>query len=115
MISMKTMPANIQKNMHHLEDDIKDLDEQLTLILDLIKAEESIQPYKSTYCTNCDKSCGRTNAEIYNCIMERVNQTGDDAEKKQYTKDFLEKDLQHLIDIIKTCKKNLETIKRHYE
>ena len=111
---MKTTPPNIKKNIHHLEKDIRDIDKQLTLILNLIQAEESIQPYESTYCTNCDKSCGRTNAEIYNCIMERMNQTGDDTDKKQYTKDFLEKDLQHLIDIIKTCKKNLEAIKKNY-
>lgn len=109
---MNNSPAHIKTTLQNLEENINDLDDQLSLIISLIQKEESIQPFESTYCTNCDKSCGRTNAEIYNCIMDRIKQTGDETEQQQYTKDFLEKDLQHLIEIIESCKKDLETIKR---
>ena len=109
---MKNTPATIKIIIRHLEKDIMEIDEQLSLVLTLIQAEESIQPYENTYCTNCDKICGRTNAEIYNCIMDRMKQTGENKEKQKYTKNLLEKDLQYLLDIIETCKKNLETIKK---
>jgi uncharacterized protein Veg len=108
---MKNIPANIKTNIQYLEKNIQDLDKQLSCILTHNQTKELIKPYKSIFCIKSDKSRGRTNAEIYNYIIERMKQT--EGDKEQYTKDFLEKDSQHLIYSIKNRKKTLIQQKRH--
>lgn len=87
-----------------LQEIIADIDKaigDLEQILGHITKEDSIDPYESTFCKTCEKPCGRSNAEIYNCMMHKLEQTKNVQErynKSEYAKEYLEKDLESTIN-----------------
>jgi hypothetical protein len=91
--------------------------ENLNRIFQLIKYETEIISYEETYCKHCKEPCGRSNAEIFNCMMAKFDQK-QTGRIKQYTKEYLEHDLQLLINQLEEKEKQLkvvlENIQKHH-
>jgi hypothetical protein len=107
------MNRNINKIpniLQSVQEDIFNGLKQLDIIIKLIQKEESIDSFEENYCTNCDRSCGRTNVEIYNCIMDKKKQhnTNENLNSKHsYSKETLEKDLHVLKKSLEICQLNI--------
>ena len=85
----------------------------LRFIIKKVENEDSIDAFKSSYCKDCDKPCGRSNAEIYNCMMKKLDHAKkiqEQYEEMQYTKDYLEKDLDQLHKKLNECNKKMNAI-----
>jgi CRISPR/Cas system-associated endonuclease Cas1 len=99
------------KDLENIIDDIDKTISDLEQILKLIAQKESIDSYKSIFCTTCDKPCGRSNAEIYNCMIHRLEQTKDVKDRYndvEYAKEYLEKDLKSIVNDLRKKNKNLK-------
>jgi len=98
---------DLEKIIHDIDKTISDLEQ----ILKRITQEESIYSYKSIFCTTCDKPCGRSNAEIYNCMIHRLEKTKDAQDRYnevEYAKEYLEKDLESIINDLRKKNNNLK-------
>jgi len=98
-VNLKEIKDNITVSIHHLREIIKS-----------VKNEDSIDSYESSYCTDCDNECGRSNAEIYNCMIEKLSQAQQVQEQydnMQYTKDFLISDLEKIEKTLIDCDKKV--------
>lgn len=96
---------------NEISQDIKQAILDLEKILLITSNQQRIDSFEETYCTNCKQPCGRSNAEILNCVMnKRKMKTNIHSRSKEhtYTKEFLEHDLKQ---IIQDLKKKYEEIK----
>ena len=92
--------------------DIQQNIEEITRIKDLVLDENEIVSYEGAYCKNCKEPCGRSNAEIYNCMMEKINKKNEKQlePNTQYTKENLEQDLKSLITDLQEKEKVVKRI-----
>lgn len=89
----------------------------LNRITDLVSNEKQISSYEQTYCKQCKEPCGRSNAEIYKCMMARkqLNNESRPEEIQQYTKEYLEKDLKEIVMDLEKKEKHLKQIMEKIE
>ena len=103
---MKEDQDTIEKMIQYIQKDLSIGLEKLQKIINIIQNKDSIDSHEKNQCKNCDKNCGRTNAEIYTCIMDKIQQTKkieDQYERQQYTKEILEQDLINLKITLDNC------------
>ena len=105
---------DLQTTIEDLKEAISDLEE----ILSIVSAQDTIESFEGAYCEDCHESCGRSNAEIFNCMRNKISLTRAIEERYQdqeYAKEYLEKDLEKIISDLKEkydeFKKILMTIK----
>lgn len=101
LLEISTILKDIQQG-------IKDLNQ----IAELVSNEKQIKSYDQTYCKQCKEPCGRSNAEIYKCMMarKRVKEHNKLEDIQQYTKEYLEKDLKEIISDLEKKEKHLKQI-----
>jgi hypothetical protein len=90
----------LQTTIDNLDEVINDLEQILTLV----SFQDSIEPFEGTYCKDCHEPCGRSNAEIYNCMIKKISLKEHKlgrSDEKDYTKEHLEKDLEQIIEDLK--------------
>jgi len=117
------MPQESYKDKHLLSDltaILKDLRQgiiDLHRIRTLVIDETKIISFEDTYCKNCKEPCGRSNAEIYNCLMAKMkkNKTKRYDTIQQYTKEYLEQDLEKIIHDMKEKENHLLLIMEKIE
>ena len=56
-------------------DDFEEVIRVLKQMLTIVSSKESIESIKGEYCEDCNEPCGRSNAEIYNCMMNRISKS----------------------------------------
>lgn len=93
--------------------DIKQSIEDLESIQKRVHNETKIISYEETFCRNCKEPCGRSNAEIFNCMMGKTGK--EPSKSKQYSKEYLENDLQRTIENLKKRKQHLTKIMEKIE
>jgi len=99
-VNLKEIKEDIQKSLHDLHH-----------IIQFVQNEDSINSYESSYCKECDQDCGRSNAEIYNCMVDKLKhfqQVQQHYDRLQYTKDFLITDLEDIEKLLTICNKKVD-------
>ena len=100
-----------------ITNDITKAIEDLNHINQLVKKETEISSYEEKFCKQCKEPCGRSNAEIFNCMMTKINKNQTNNEINHYTKEYLEHDLQALIKKLAEkqarLQKIMENIQKH--
>jgi flagellar hook-basal body complex protein FliE len=81
-------------------------------IISLVSDEKEIISFENFYCKQCKEPCGRSNAEILKCVTTRKNNTQKKRHKtnEQYTKEYLEQDLNEIIIDLQKKEKHLKQI-----
>jgi type II secretory ATPase GspE/PulE/Tfp pilus assembly ATPase PilB-like protein len=109
-----TLVHDLQKTVDDLKEAITDLEE----ILSIVTNQDSIESFEGAYCEDCHEQCGRSNAEIFNCMRNKISLTKAIEERyqeKEYAKEYLEEDLEKIIEDLKEkheeFKKILMTLK----
>lgn len=101
-----------------LRNDIKQAIIDLEEILSLISDQQRIDSFNETFCKNCKQPCGRSNAEILNCVIKKRHIQTDMDERsydKPYTKEYLEQDLKKIIQDLKAKYEDIELIDKKNE
>lgn len=99
----------ILNDISSIKKEIKQASEHLHRINQSVINEPEIISYEKTHCNQCKEPCGRSNAEIFNCMMAKLNQNQTEG-ITQYTKENLELDLQDLIKELDKKQQNLQKI-----
>lgn len=89
--------------LSNLKNDLKDI----YTIKKRIFEEDEIRSFKEGFCKQCKEPCGRSNAEIYRCMMKKMKK---ENTPQQYTKEQLEHDIQELIQHLEKNEKQLTYI-----
>ena len=102
---MKEDQDTLEKKIQFIQRDLSIGLEKLQKIINIIQNKDSIDSHEENQCKNCDKNCGRTNAEIYTCIIDKIQQKKieDHYESQHYTKEILEQDLINLKKTLDNC------------
>lgn len=109
-MSYQQYPAQqLIQDISSIKMDITKAIEDLHHINHLVSNETEIISYEETFCKQCKEPCGRSNAEIFNCMMAKLNQK-QNHEIKKYTKEYLEHDLKELIKDLEEKEKHLQKI-----
>lgn len=106
----------IEAMMHEVIDDLGNWINNLQHIIHSVQNEDSIDSYESSYCENCDKPCGRSNAEIFNCMMKKMQhaqKVQSQYDSMHYTKDYLQEDLKDLKKGLEQCNDKINTLMKN--
>jgi len=96
LIDMTTILSN-------LKDDLKGI----YRIKKRIFEEDEIRSFEQDFCKECKEPCGRSNAEIYRCLMKKMKK---EKNPQHYTKEQLEHDIEELIQHLEKNEKMLTSI-----
>ena len=102
----------VEINLKEIKEDITNSLDHLREIIKSVKNEDSIDSYESSYCKDCDKQCGRSNAEIYSCMIDKLDQAQQVQQQydtMQYTKDSLIYDLEKIEKTLTECNEKVAT------
>lgn len=99
----------ILKDISSIKKDIIQTSEHLQRINQAVINEPEIISYEKSNCKQCKEPCGRSNAEIFKCMMAKRNQNQTEG-ITQYTKDYLERDLKDLIIELDKKQQDLQKI-----
>lgn len=105
--------ADIQKIIDKTSADLKQIITDLEEIISLISNQERIDSFENRFCKNCNEPCGRSNAEILNCVIEKQKLTkkrNQEDKNKTYMKEYLEKDLNKMLKDLKLRYEDIQTI-----
>jgi hypothetical protein len=105
----KELLSEISTILSDIEETIQDIDS----IQRQVHNETKIISYEETFCNSCEEPCGRSNAEIFNCMKTKINE--DSTENKQYSKEYLEQDLQKTREDLQKRKQHLTKIMEKIE
>jgi hypothetical protein len=104
--------------LNNIKQDLSRILKQIEFIIKAIHKLKAIDSYKSSACEDCDKNCGRTNAEILKCLMKKSNHIKHDQNRydaQNYTKEILESDLKNMETTIQICYSKLNEVIETYE
>jgi hypothetical protein len=104
---MEVSISDLTEELKKIIDDINNAISDLQQILDLVYSEKEITSYDSSYCKDCNESCGRSNAEVYNCMMKKIQKTNQIQQRYndiEYSKEYLQSDLRKIIEDLKQRK-----------
>jgi DNA repair exonuclease SbcCD ATPase subunit len=104
---MEVTISDLTEELKKIIDDINNAISDLQQILDLVYSEKEITSYDSSYCKDCKEPCGRSNAEVYNCMMKKIQKTNQIQQKYnniEYSKEYLQSDLKKIIEDLKQRK-----------
>lgn len=106
ILDISTISDNIKQDINQLKD-----------IINLINIQKEITSYEQEHCKQCNEPCGRSNAEIFNCMMNKKNlKNGNIPEHiKRYPKEYLERDLKEITADLEENKKRLTEIMEKIE
>ena len=107
--STKKLLSDMTTILADIKQSITDLDS----IQKRVHNETKITSYEETFCRNCKEPCGRSNAEIFNCMMTKMNK--EPVQSEQYLKEYLEHDLQKTVQDLKKRKQHLTKIMEKIE
>jgi hypothetical protein len=94
-------------------DGIKQGIDDLHRMTNLVLKESKIISFEQTFCKQCKEPCGRSNAEIFNCMMTGKKIKGKNMQ--QYTKEHLEEDLKKITINLEEKEKHLRKIMEKIE
>lgn len=103
---------------NEITQDIKQAILDLEKILLITSNQQKIDSFEETYCKNCKQPCGRSNAEILNCVMNKrdIKTNIDERPKdKRYAKEYLEEDLKKIIQDLKKKYDEMKSISEKTE
>ncbi len=107
----------MKKTVYELSVGLTQVIDRLEKMVVNISDQGTIDSFEKGYCMTCKQPCGRSNAEILNCIIEKRKlkenfmQTIDD----QYMKEHLEQDLKKIIADLTHYRNDLKMINKEDE
>lgn len=94
-------------------EDINQEIDELHRITTLVTKESRIISFEQTFCKQCKEPCGRSNAEIFKCMMAKKEMK--ENNNQQYTKEYLEEDLKKITIKLEENKEHLRKIMEKIE